>query len=323
MTEERAWGNNGYGQLGNGTTTATYRPVKVFKNSTSLSNIMAVSAGGNHSLALDLTGKVWAWGWNNWGQVGYDTTTLGYSMFAKSVLTLAQGGAITPQIAAGGGHSLALDSNGDVWAWGYNYEGQLGNGVAVNSVTTANIVPVKVSGSGGIGTLTGVTALAAGGSHNLALLPDGNGTGRVVAWGYNKYGQLGNNTDVSTSVPVPVLDINNNPLTGVIAISAGLDHSLALKSDGSVWAWGNNDYGQLGVVLTKNIDGTSLSKLAVPVSIMNNGVTVVITRIQAIGHHSMAFSPGSGWGWGDNAYGQVGVNSTSWVTVPTKFYGVP
>ncbi len=314
-----SWGNNGYGQLGSGTVTATYQPVKVFSNKTSahthLSNVTAVAAGGNHSLALDATGSVWAWGANTWGQLGYnpDPLTPGYNTYAMIVQAAPGSGGFTASaIAAGGVFSLALDVNGSVWAWGNSYGGQLGDGLPTD--TTVNIatqVPAQVVGllNSGIRLLGSVKAIAAGGSHSLALLNDGT----VAAWGYDNYGQLGNNAVVSSSAPVKVvIDANNTPLSGVIAIAAGLDHSLALKSDGTLWAWGYNGYGQLG-------QGTMIdSHLAVQVPGL-----AAIDRILAIGHHSLAFSGARGWSWGHNAYGQVGVNSTTDVLVPTVIFGFP
>ena len=151
-----------------------------------------------------------------------------------------------------------------------------------------------------------VKAIAAGGSHSLALLNDGT----VVAWGYDNYGQLGDNSSVSSSVPVQVVDSTNLKLSGVIAIAAGLDHSLALKSDGTLWAWGYNGYGQLGLGTTVD------SHVAVQVP----GLTF-LDGILAIGNHSVAFSRTGGWSWGQNTYGQLGVNSTNDCLVPTVIFG--
>src|SRR6266446_10181 len=121
---------------------------------------------------------------------------------------------------------------GTVSAWGYNFYGQLGNGTNTDSNT-----PVQTSG------LSGVTAIAGGLFHSLALKSDGT----VWAWGYNGVGELGNATFTSNNTPVQVLGpAGVGFLTGVTAIAVGGQHSLALKSDGTVWAWGDNDLGQLG-----------------------------------------------------------------------------
>jgi alpha-tubulin suppressor-like RCC1 family protein len=307
-----AWGNNGYGQVGSGTTTATNQPVKVFSNKTSmhthLTNVTAVAAGGNHSLALDTAGKVWAWGANSWGQLGYspDPATTGYNSYAMTVQAPPQGGFIAKQIAAGGVFSLALDDNGSVWAWGNSYGGQLGDGLPTNTINQMTQIPAQVVGQGGTGSiLQQVKAIAAGGSHSLALLADGT----VVSWGYNNYGQLGNDTVVSSSLPVPVAG-----LSGVVAIAAGLDHSLALKSNGTLWAWGYNAYGQLGNGTTTD----SHVPVLVPVQWSS-----ALDRILAIGHHSLAFSGVKGWSWGHNASGQLGINSTTDVYTPTAVFGFP
>src|SRR5205814_5163803 len=137
-------------------------------------------------------------------------------------------------IAAGRQHSLALTSDGAVWAWGENEFGRLGNRTWVLSA-----VPIQPIG------MTGVKAIAAGGQHSLAVKSDGS----VWAWGANLSGQLGNTTwctaqgDECAGSSVPVLV---HGLAGAQAVAAGGNQSLALKSDGSVWAWGENGYGQLG-----------------------------------------------------------------------------
>ena len=315
-----AWGNNGYGQLGNHTVTASSQPVRIFTNYSTqsyLASVSSVAAGGYHSLALDNNRNVWIWGVTTWQNINTGTP-LDFSQTARLVLNPVNGiGLNAAMIAAGGNHSLALDRiDGSVWAWGNNYRGQLGD----NTITIRN-EPVQVVDVTGAGILTGVLAIAAGGSHSLAIVDDGSQrTGTVVAWGYGNYGQLGNNTyaadprnTVYSMIPVQVvIDANNTPLTGVIAIAAGLDHSLALDSNGNVWAWGYNLYGQLGNTTVKD------SPVAVKISGLSS-----IDRILAIGYHSLAFSGSSAWGWGYNAYGQVGNNSTSNVLSPTPVAGFP
>ena len=224
-----AWGYNAYGQLGDGTSTYRNTPVQV----SGLTGIITqIAAGGSHTVALKNDGTVttvWAWGLNSSGQLGDGTMADSDTPVQVSGLT----GIIT-QIAAGGSHTVALKNGGTVWAWGLNSSGQLGDGTGTK---TDSDTPVKVSGLTGI-----ITAIAAGVSHTVAL--KSNGT--VWAWGSNGYGQLGNGTMVADSdTPVPVG--GSSPLSGIIAISAGESHTVALKSDGTLWAWGkNNDYGQLG-----------------------------------------------------------------------------
>ena len=141
-------------------------------------------------------------------------------------------------ISAGTGFTLALKNDGTVWAWGANGIGQLGT-----NTTTNSSVPVQVVGPSGTGYLTGITTISAGAAYSLARM--NNGT--VWAWGANDSGQLGNNTNTYSSVPVQVVGPGGGgALTGITSISAGQYHSIARKSDGTVWAWGSNYNGQLG-----------------------------------------------------------------------------
>src|SRR6266568_3249689 len=137
------------------------------------------------------------------------------------VATPVEASTSSGSIAAGGAHSLALKSDGTVWAWGNNGNGQLGD-----NTTTERHAPVEVVGSGGSGNLTGITAIAAGGAHSLALKSDGT----VWAWGWNLNGQLGDNTTTDRDAPVEVVGAGGSGnLTGVTAIAAGgSSHSLAL-----------------------------------------------------------------------------------------------
>jgi alpha-tubulin suppressor-like RCC1 family protein len=257
-----AWGSNGHGQLGNGTTTGSDVPVAV----SGLGGVAAIAAGGEASLALLNNGTVMAWGYNHRGELGNGTTEDSDVPVPVTKLNNAIG------IAAGEAHSLAVLSNGTVVAWGSNNFGQLGDGglgpeecafnpcskvpVAVSGLTGVAAVSAQantslarltngtVSSWGGGATLpstvsglTEVTALSAGSAHNLALLHNGT----VMAWGQNFAGQLGDGSTENSASPVPVTG-----LTGVTAIAAGEAHSLALLEDGSVMAWGENGQGQLG-----------------------------------------------------------------------------
>ena len=271
-----AWGYNGYGQLGIGTTTESHVPVQV----TSITGVIAIAAGGNHSLALRGDGTVWAWGYNADGQLGNGTTTISLSPVLISSLS-----DITA-IAAGGNHSLALNISTGLKAWGYNASGQLGDGTV-----TRRLTPVDVS------TLTsGVTAVAAGESHSLALISGGG----VKAWGLNGNGQLGNGTTTNSTTCVNVTGLTSD----VSAIAAGGYHSLALvASTGGIKAWGLNTSGQLGNGFTTN------STTAVDVT----GLTSDVSAIAAGGYHSLALVTSTGGikAWGLNGNGQLGNSTTT------------
>ena len=266
-----AWGNNGSGQLGNGSYNDSNTPVQV----SGLTGVVAIAAGYYHSLALKSDGSVWAWGYNSYYQLGDGTYTTRYT----PVQVKGPGGTGTlggvVAIAAGTYHSLALKSDGSVWAWGYNSSGQLGNGT-----TNYSFTPVQVSGPGGTGTLDGVVAIAAGYYHSLALKSDGT----VWAWGNNSNGQLGEGTATNYNTPVQVVGPGGTgTLTGVVAIAAGDANSLALESDGTVWAWGWNYYGQLG-------DGTYTTRYN-PVQVLGPRGTGTLGNVVAIAagyYHSLA-----------------------------------
>jgi len=289
--------------LGNGTNTTSNTAVQT----SGLSGVTALAGGLYHSLALKSDGTVWAWGYNGYGELGNATFTSNNT----PVQVLGPGGVgfltgVTA-IAVGGLHSLALKSDGTVWAWGLNFQGQLGNGTVTNSNT-----PVQVLGPGGVGNLTGVTALAVGGGqnqHSLALKSDGT----VWAWGYNGQGQLGNATNTTSNTPVQVLGPGGvGNLTGVTALAGGAYHSLALKSDGTVWAWGLNGLGQLG-------NGT-FTDSNTPVQVLGlSGVTAIAGGV----FHSLALkSDGTIWAWGYNFYGQLGNGTNTDSNTPVQVLGL-
>ncbi len=182
--------------------------------------VKAIAAGAYHTVALKNDGTVWAWGWNDCGQLGDGTTT------NRTIPVQVKGISDVVAIAAGMYHTVALKNDGTVWAWGVNEYGKLGDGTTNNSFT-----PVQVNG------ISNVKAIAAGAYHTVALKNDGT----VWTWGYNHYGELGNGTTVDSSTPVQVKGISD-----VKAIAAGACHTVALKNDGTVWAWGCNYDGELG-----------------------------------------------------------------------------
>ncbi len=227
-----------------------------------------------------------AWGENNDGQLGNNTTTNEKEPVEVKVITEATA------VAGGEQHSLALLKNGKVMAWGNNADGQLGNGT-----TTTEKEPVEVKG------LSEVMAIAAGADHSLALLKNG----KVKAWGDNNDGQLGNGTTTTEKEPVEV-----KGLSEVVAIAAGTDHSLAVLKTGKVKAWGDNNDGQLG-------NGTTTTEKE-PVEVKG------LTEASAVAggeFHSLALlQSGKVKAWGDNNDGQLGNGTTTTEKEPVEVKGL-
>ncbi|MCX6874730.1 MAG: cadherin-like beta sandwich domain-containing protein, partial [Verrucomicrobia bacterium] len=297
-----AWGNNDYGQLGTGNTSTSYVPVAVTTSGILTGKtVVAIAAGGYHSLALCSDGTVAAWGYNGNGRLGDN----GYTYSSSVPVAVTSSGILTGKtvvaIAAGDSHSLALCSDGTVAAWGYNGYGQLGTGN-----TSTSYVPITVTTSGILAGKT-VVHIAAGYYHSLALCSDGT----VAAWGYNGYGQLGNGSATDSSVPVAVTSSGILAGKTVANIAASYYHSLALCSDGTVAAWGYNGWGQLG----NNSYGSS----SVPVAVTTSGILTgkTVANIAAGYHYCLALcSDGTLAAWGNNGSGQLGNNSSGSSIVP-------
>ena len=323
-----AWGHNGSGQLGTGPISGTGAdsdlPVKVHGAGDVgfLTDVLAVAAGGNFSLALvsDGTGDgvpndgtVWAWGDNFRGQLGNNSPAS--SNVPVQVHGVGDVGFLTDVVAIAGGssHSLAVKSDGTVYAWGYDGFGQLGD--STSHAGSLSRTPVQVHGVGGSGFLTGVSSVAGGGLHSLALMSDGT----VYAWGYNGSGGLGNNGGSDSTTPVQVKGEGGAGfLTGVTDIAAGSEHSLAIK-DGTVYAWGLNNFRQLG-------DDTSVFQRNAPVKVKGEGGVGFLTGatdIAAGAHHSLAAVSANGtvWAWGRNDLNSLG-DGTSTTPRPTPVQSI-
>jgi len=307
-----AWGNNGYGQLGDGTRTARKSPVKV------LSNVASIAYGEGHTLAVKKDGTLWGWG-NNWGgQVGDRTKKNKLSPVQVTGMT----GVVA--VAAGWSHSLALKTDGTLWAWGcidlhlFGGEDEFNSipvkvmdGVISVAAAADQTLAIKTGGSlwafgadnwGNITELpkeliaSGVTAIAAGWTHSLAIKDDGS----LWAWGLNNVGQLGDGTKTNSLVPKKIIDAD------VKAIAAYDDTSFAVLEDGTLLGWGKNHYGQLG-------DGTKTARVS-PVEV-KSGVTAVASGWA----HTLAVdTDGMLWSWGYNSAGQLGDATTTARLKPVK-----
>ncbi|MEI2774003.1 MAG: hypothetical protein V9G98_25915, partial [Candidatus Competibacter sp.] len=281
-----AWGSNSDGQLGLGDAQFRQSPIQV-----PISGVVAIAAGDYYSHALKSNGTLWAWGGNSLGQLGTGTNNDQLSPIQVPISSVET-------VVADDSHTFALKNDGTLWAWGYNENGELGLGCGVNHgkyncpCPYSTCLPYQAL-------VSGVAKVAAGITHTLALKIDGT----LWAWGSNSFGELGIN-DPSVSIKYYPVQV---PINGVIAVAAGWGHSIALKSDGTLWAWGDNRYGELGL-------GDTVARYS-PARVPINGVAAVAARHS----HTLALkSDGTVWVWGLNTSGQLGLGDRMERHSPTQ-----
>jgi len=278
-----SWGNNTYGQLGDGTVTTRVAPVRIG----TASGWTDVTAGYGHTLAIKSDGTLWSWGLDSLGQLGDGTT----SDVPRS--TPRQVGTDTrwASVAAGFYHSLALKTDGTLWSWGYNGLGQLGTGT---------FEPRSIPGQ--VGTDTHWAFVATGPGHTLAIKTNGT----LWAWGANSFGELGDGTASADTLRLTPGQIGTG--THWVTAAAGNGDSAAIKTDGTLWTWGYNFYGQLG-------DGTTVDRLAPGrVGTGTRWAAVATTHWHTVG----LTSDGALWTWGDNEFGQLGDGTSANRSAPLR-----
>jgi alpha-tubulin suppressor-like RCC1 family protein len=273
-----AWGNNSFGELGDGTFTQHSSPVHtadVFSGA----EITQIVAGGGISAALLSNGTVWTWGDNFFGVLGNGSTGGSHPMPGQ---VPGLSGITQLAISYNGSDIFALGPGGVVWGWGLNGEGQLGNGT-----TSPSALPMQVAG------LTAINQIAAGPTYTLALRSNGT----VLAWGDNADGQLGDGTTTQHRTPVQVPGLN-----GIVQVSAN-DPSFAVRFTGTVFAWGRNgnNTGVLGL--------GAIADVATPTQIPG---LAGITHLTATGDHVLALANSrTVYAWGANGAGELGDGTTT------------
>jgi alpha-tubulin suppressor-like RCC1 family protein len=286
-----AWGRAIYGAIGDNTSVDKSSPVSVVGGFADWAQVSAGQSSGNHTLGLRANGTLWSWGLNTNGQLGDGTVT------NKSSPVLVVGGfSDWTQVSSGLDHSLGIRANGIAWAWGKGSLGRLGTGDTTNRSS-----PVSVAGG-----FTDWNQISAGAYHSVGLRKNGT----AWAWGSNLYGQLGNYTysTQSRSSPVSVL----GGFTDWIQLTAGGNHNLGLRANGTAWAWGGNGYGPVG-------DGTVNNKSS-PVSVV--GAITNWIQLSAGAAHSIGLrSNGTAWTWGQNTAGQLGTGNTTNRSSPVSVVG--
>jgi alpha-tubulin suppressor-like RCC1 family protein len=296
----QCWGDNQFGQLGDGTNQTSSIPRTVV----GITNAMAVSAGNDETCALLADTTVKCWGDNRSGGLGNGTTTASNTPVAVTGITGAAA------IAVGGFHACALISGGSVKCWGLDGTGQLGDGGRNHSS-----VPVQVSG------LTNATAITAGDFQTCALLADHS----VRCWGHNGFGQLGDGTMMDRGTPVAVQDIDGTtPATSATAVSTGSGHTCAAMADGNVKCWGDDTFNQLGDDATPVPPATTPPPQPTPVTV--HGINALANPAVAITtgqEHSCALlNDGTAACWGNNESGQVGDSTTTNRKTATPVFGL-
>jgi len=293
-----AWGRNLFGQLGNGTTTDRISPTLITFTGLQIGEtIESVNAGDSHSLAVTTNGRVYAWGRNSSTQLGdgttIDRTTPTLITFSLSGL---QDGETIKSVNAGSDHSLAVTTNGRVYAWGLNGNGQLGDGTIIQRYRPTLIAFTGLE--------SGETIQSIDGGFYYSLGVTSNG--KVFAWGRNQFGQLGDGTIIQRNSPTLIAFTDLQIGETIESVNTGSNHSFAVTTNGRVYAWGRNQFGQLG-------NGTITDRIN-PTLITFTGLQIgeSIQTISAGDFHSLSLTTnGRVYAWGSNGNGRLGDGTTS------------
>jgi alpha-tubulin suppressor-like RCC1 family protein len=270
------WGRNSYGQLGDNTRVGKSSPVQTVSAGT---NWKSVAGGFLHTTSIKIDGTLWTWGNNTHGQLGDNTTA-----HRSSPIQTVAGGTNWKSVAGGSYHTVAIKTDGTLWLWGRNNFGQLGD----NSITHISS-PIQTVAGG-----TNWKLVANRFDHTAAIKTDGT----LWTWGYNISGQLGDNTVANKSSPIQTVSGGTNWKL----VAGGAYHTATIKTDGTLWTWGRNNFGQLG-------DNT-ITHRSSPVQTISGGTNWKL--VSGGRYHTTAIkTDGTLWLWGWNLEGQLGDNTVA------------
>jgi alpha-tubulin suppressor-like RCC1 family protein len=303
------WGANAYGELGLGDDLDSSDPYPVGTDS----DWFTVALGGrrdtdgpvHHTLALKTNGTLWAWGYNNYGQLGIGGTELfpGYWVCEdKNIPTQIGIASDWSQIAAGSYHTITLKTDGTLWVWGLNTNGQLG----IND-TSQRATPTQE-----FTTASDWSMIAAGSNHTIALKTNST----LWVWGYNDYGQLGDNTQTNRTTPRQIGTDSDWSI-----IDGGYNHTLGLKTSGTLWAWGLNNWGQLGLGNTQDRNSPAQAGTDSDWATISGGGNMFYGSYPTVyptGFSLALKTNGTIWAWGYNSFGELGLGNTVNRTIPTR-----
>lgn len=264
-----SWGYNLSGEAGTNTTSSSSSPVQVGSALWS-----KIACAYFCSAAIQSNGTLWAWGTNRNGQIGNNSTQITPS-FSSPVQIGTQ--SYWASVFVGQQNNFAIQSNGTLWGWGSNGSGRMGNNTSASFSS-----PVQVS------TLSNWSQVSCGYNHNQGILSNGT----LWGWGANTFGQIGNNSRVSAvSSPAQI-----GSLSTWVQVASGLNYSMAIQSDGTLWTWGISSLGRLGLNTTTDYSS--------PVQI---GPYSNWSKVACASNYSLAIqSNGTLWAWGNNSWGQFG-----------------
>ena len=288
------WRDNDKAQLGNNATNGGTTPVTTFAGG---ANWKQVSCGTDHTAAVKIDGTLWTWGSNQFGHLGINSGNT-----SSTPVTTFAGGTDWKQVSCGHYHTAAIKTDGTLWTWGRNDNGQMGINIVVTAFESPRCTPITTFAGG-----TNWKQVSCGGLHTAAIKTDGT----LWVWGGNSSGQLGINFSNLINKSTPVTTFAGG--TNWKQVSGGSFYTAAIKTDGTLWTWGNNSNASLG-------DNTIINR-STPVTTFAGGTN---WKQVSGGFYPTAAvkTDGTLWTWGSNQFAQLGVNDRSIVCTPiTTFTG--